>query len=139
MPNRSMTGLAAAKVSSSRLLASGIVETTLTGRAVGSTIVDIATDYRSLGRAGRPWLIRAEETTSYAPEAVTQAVTSFSELCAQHGLTRLVAVIKTPTVRMGAQVVSMSLRAAGSPLEILVVDSVEDAQRLLEGGPLEKA
>lgn len=108
----------------------GVVESTITGRAVGQSISDIVTSFRKLNRGRDVWVIRAEQTTSYAPDAITEAVTMFGELCTRHGLKRIVAVIKTPTVRMGAQVVSMTLRAAGSPLEIVVVDDIDAADVL---------
>lgn len=116
---------------STRILASGVVETVISGRATGPTISEMCAGFIRMNRGASSWLVRAEETTSYAPDAVTQAVTSFAELCSKNGLTRLVAVIRMPTVRMGAQVVSMSLRAAGSPLEIVVVESMAQAEAAL--------
>lgn len=120
-----------AGTTSTRVTTTGVVESTLAGRAVGQTIADLTASFVKANR-GRPvWLIRAEETTSYAPDAVTQAVTSFGDLHTKHGLRKIIAVIKMPTVRMGASIVSMSLRAAGSSLEIVVVESVEEAHALL--------
>jgi hypothetical protein len=87
---------------SSRMLASGVVETVITGRATGPTISEMCAGFLRLNRGARAWLVRAEDTTSYAPDAVTQAVTSFGELCMKNGLVRLVAVICVLMVWMGA-------------------------------------
>jgi hypothetical protein len=114
-----------------RVTPKGVVESTIAGRAVGQTITDMVTSFRKLNRGRDVWVIRAEQTTGYAPDAIAEAVSTFGDLCTRHGLKKIVAVIKTPTVRMGAQVVSMSLRAAGSPLEIVVVDDIEAAEGAL--------
>jgi hypothetical protein len=103
-----------------------LVETSVAGRVTGSMMRTMITDYRRLG-AGPVWLIRAEGATSYTPEAMTEATTKFPELFKRGGLLRIIAVITAPTVRMGAQVVAMSLRAAGSPIDVRVVTTIDEA------------
>lgn len=109
----------------------GWVESTVAGRATGGEIEQMVADYRRLGQ-GTTWVIDASETTSYSPDAVQTAIERFGELARAHGLTRIVALITRPTVRMGASVVSMSLRAVGSSLVIDVVESREEMSRALE-------
>jgi hypothetical protein len=108
-----------------------LVETTIAGRIVGSMIHTMITDYRRLG-AGPVWLIRAEGATAYTADAMNEAIQGFPELFKRGGLLRIVAVIIAPTVRMGAQVVSMSLRAAGSPIDIHVISNAADAEAACE-------
>lgn len=110
-----------------------LVETTIAGRVTGSMIQTMVTDYRRLG-AGAVWVIRAEGATAYTAEAMNDAIEKFPELFKRGGLLRIVAVIVAPTVRMGAQVVAMSLRAAGSPIDIRVISNVAevDAACVLE-------
>ena len=108
-----------------------LVETALAGRVTASMIKTMITDYRRLG-AGPVWLIRAEGATAYTAEAMNEAIQGFPELFKRGGLLRIVAVIVTPTVRMGAQVVAMSLRAAGSPIDLQVVPDVSAATSKLE-------
>lgn len=108
-----------------------LVETTVAGRVTASMIVTMVTDYRRLG-AGAVWLIRAEGATAYTAEAMNEAITRFPELFKRGGLVRIVAVIVAPTVRMGAQVVAMSLRAAKSPIQIHVVSDVAAANAAIE-------
>ena len=108
-----------------------LVETTLAGRVSGAMIHTIITDYRRLG-AGPVWLIRAEGATAYTAEAMNEAINGFPELFKRGGLLRIVAVIVAPTVRMGAQVVAMSLRAAGSPIDINVISNFADAAAACE-------
>lgn len=102
------------------------VETHVSGRVLGAMIRDMVADYERLG-GGAVWLIRAEEATGYTAEAITEAVGCFGRLFKERKLRRIVAVIVKPTVRMGAQVVSMSLHAAGSPVDIRVVSHVREA------------
>ena len=90
-----------------------LVETTVAGRVTGSMIQTMTTDYRRLG-AGPVWLIRAEGATGYTPEGINAAIAGFPELFKRGGLLRIVAVITAATVRMGAQVVAMSLRATAA-------------------------
>ena len=108
-----------------------LVETTIAGRVTASMIQTMITDYRRLG-AGAVWLIRAEGATAYTAEAMNAAIQGFPELFKRGGLLRIVAVIVAPTVRMGAQVVSMSLRAAGSPIDIHVISNVAEADAACE-------
>lgn len=97
------------------------IETTLSGRVTAEMISEMAAAYRKLG--GRSvWIIAAEGTRSYAPDAVERAVREFGALQKEHGLALIVAIIQVPLVRMGASVVSASLRALGSPLQIRVVE-----------------
>ena len=110
-----------------------LVETTIAGRVTASMIQTMTTDYRRLG-AGPVWLIRAEGATAYTAEAMNEAIKTFPELFKRGGLLRIVAVIVAPTVRMGAQVVSMSLRAAGSPVDIQVVPDAAAATAACELG-----
>lgn len=91
------------------------------GRATGDTIAKMVDDFLRCG-GGTTWLIDAGSTTSYSADAVERAVHLFAVLSRENGLTQIVAYIEQPTVRMGAAVVSMSLRAAGSPLHIEIVD-----------------
>ena len=107
-----------------------LVETTVAGRVTGPMIVTMITDYRRLG-AGPAWLIRAENATAYTADAMNEAIKGFPELFKRGGLLRIVAVIIAPTVRMGAQVVAMSLRAAKSPIDIQVVSSLAEADGAL--------
>jgi hypothetical protein len=97
------------------------VETVVAGRATGETIRQMVDDFVRFG-GGETWLIDAGDTTSYSAEAVERAVHLFGDLSRDEGLTQIVAYIEKPTVRMGAAVVSMSLRAAGSRLQIEIVD-----------------
>jgi hypothetical protein len=98
------------------------IETTFSGRVTADMIVHAAAGYRELG--GRSvWVIAAEETKSYAPEAVERAVTEFRELNTKHGMDLIIAIITAPLVRMGASVVAATLRSVGSPLVIRVVGS----------------
>jgi len=108
-----------------------LVETTVAGRVTASMIVTMVTDYRRLG-AGSVWLIRAEGATAYTADAMNEAIARFPELFKRGGLVRIVAVIVAPTVRMGAQVVAMSLRAAKSPIQIHVVSDVAAANAAIE-------
>ena len=108
-----------------------LVETEIAGRVTGPMIHTAITDYRRLG-GGNVWLIRAESATSYTPEAMNEAIKGFPELFKRGGLVRIVAVIVTPTVRMGAEVVAMSLRAAGSKIDIQVVTDMSGAKDALE-------
>lgn len=97
-----------------------LIETDVAGRVTADMIGAMASDYRELG--GRStWLIAADRATSYAPEAIQRAVDDFAKLQREHGLERIVAIIGSPLVRMGATIVSASLRSIGSPLEIHVV------------------
>lgn len=107
------------------------VETQIAGRVVGSTIRAMVADYERLG-GGAVWLIRAEAATGYTAEAINEAIGGFGKLFKQGDLRRIVAVIVTPTVRMGANVVAMSLRAAGSPVDIAVVSSLSEAVAALQ-------
>lgn len=102
------------------------VETEVAGRVVGSTIRAMIADYERLG-GGAVWLIRAEGATGYTAEAINEAVGGFGRLFKQGNLRRIVAVIVKPTVRMGASVVAMTLRSAGSPVDIAVVSSLVEA------------
>ncbi len=97
------------------------VETTIEGRATATEIRAMVADYSRLG-GGSTWVIDAASTTSYSADAIQAAVDLFAALAKQRGLTRIVALIERPTVRMGASVVSMSLRTIGSPLAIDVVE-----------------
>jgi hypothetical protein len=62
---------------------------------------------------------------------MNEAIKGFPELFKRGGLLRIVAVIVAPTVRMGAHVVAMSLRTAGSPIDIKVVSDVGEATSAL--------
>jgi hypothetical protein len=108
-----------------------LVETAIAGRVTGPMINTMITDYRRLG-GGTVWLIRAESATAYTAEAMNEAIKGFPELFKRGGLLRIVAVIVTPTVRMGAQVVAMSLRAAGSPIDIHVVNDLVQAKDAID-------
>jgi len=107
------------------------VETQVAGRVVGSTIREMIADYERLG-GGPVWLIRAEGATAYTTEAVNEAVGGFGRLFKERNLRRIIAVIVKPTVRMGASIVAMSLRAAGSPVDIHVVGDAAAATTALE-------
>lgn len=113
-------GIAEATVVSSR--GRHWVETKVDGRVLARDIERMVSDYARLG-AGATWLIDASATSGYAPDAVQRAAEMFGELSRARGLTRIVALIKSPVVRMGASVVSMMLRTFGSKLEIDIVES----------------
>ena len=110
-----------------------LVETTIAGRVTDTMIRTMITDYRRLG-AGAVWLIRGEGASSYTAEAMNEAIQGFPELFKRGGLVRIVAVIVAPTVRMGAQVVAMSLRTAKSPIDIHVISDVAEAEAACELG-----
>jgi hypothetical protein len=110
-----------------------LVETEIAGRVTGAMIHTMITDYRRLG-GGTVWLIRGEAATAYTAEAMNEAIKGFPELFKRGGLLRIVAVIVAPTVRMGAQVVAMSLRTAGSPIDIKVVSDVGEASSAINVG-----
>ncbi len=99
------------------------VETRVNGRVTGGDIDLMVEDFRRL-RAGSVWLIDGSTATSYAPDAVARAADRFGKLATTEGLRTIVAFLTSPTVRMGASVVSMMLRTVRSSLEI---DIVEDA------------
>jgi hypothetical protein len=120
----------AANVVETRRRAPSLVETTFEGRVTGPMIDEACASYRTLG--GRStWLIFAEKTRSYSPDAVDRAVKEFAALHREHGLDQIVAIILAPLVRMGASIVSASLRTLGSGLVIHVVDSNDAAQAQL--------
>jgi hypothetical protein len=107
----------------------GAVESTLEGRIHASDIDELVKGYRSIAgtkvASGRkvPWVVRGEKVSGYHRDAIERAIHQFSELVRDALLDRLVAVLPVPTVRMGATVVSMGMRAAGYPLELIVVSS----------------
>lgn len=106
---------------------SGIVETEVRGRVTGETLKQMIAGYESLG-AGPVWSIRAGEVSSYTADAMQEAITGFARLFRQTELRRIVALLGSPTVRMGASVVAMSLRATGSAVEIRIVADDEEAR-----------
>lgn len=109
-----------------------IVETEVSGRVTAEMISQMAEGYQRHG--GRSvWIIAAEGTRSYAPEAVERAVSLFSRLHKDHGLDLIVAIITVPLVRMGASVVAASLRSLGSALTIRVVGSRADVPQAISG------
>lgn len=103
------------------------VQTAVEGRVTGAHILAMVEGYKTLHRDSGNWLILAEKATSYGTDAIQEAVVRFAELHSQFGLKKIYAVLTAPTVRMGASVVSMGLRAAGSPVEILVYATLEEA------------
>ncbi len=106
------------------------VETSVSGHVAGQWIVRMADDYERLG-GGPVWLIRGERATSYSADAIREAVRTFGRLARDRGLRRIVAVLASSTIRMGASVVAMSLRAASSTLEICVVKDEYEAETAL--------
>jgi hypothetical protein len=74
---------------------------------------------------GTTWIVDASQVTSYDPGSIRAAVDSFSTLSRDHGLTRLVAYITKPAIRMGATTVAMSLRVFGAKMQIEVVGELD--------------
>lgn len=99
------------------------VQTRVNGRVTGGDIDLMVEDFRRL-RAGEVWLIDGSTATSYAPDAVARAAERFGTLATTEGLRKIVAYLLSPTVRMGASVVSMMLRTVRSSLEIEIVEDV---------------
>jgi hypothetical protein len=124
-----MRGTPEVRVNSTRV--GKYVETRASGRATGEMIKQMIADYERLG-AGTVWTIAAEGVDSYTSEAMQEAIRGFARLSKERGLKRLVAVLAAPSVRMGASVVSMSLRAAGSPLELCIVKNSTEAAAAVE-------
>lgn len=110
----------------------GCVETTISGRVAATDIDAMVAGYRQYDRSVGRWLIRADGATSYAPDAIQRAVAAFGDLHKSLGLTKIIAVLTVPTVRMGASVVSMGLRASGSSLEIIICANIDEATRTIE-------
>jgi hypothetical protein len=114
-------------VIASRWSVPGAVETTVEGRVRASDIDDLVTGFRTIAGGKRvPWVVRGEKVTGYDRDAIERAVVAFSGLVKEALLDRLVAVLPVPSVRMGASVVSMGMRAAGYPLELIVVAHERD-------------
>jgi hypothetical protein len=111
-------------------ISANVIETVFAGRVTRDMIASACASYRSLGGRSR-WVIAAEETRSYAPDAVEQAVKDFAALHREAGLDEIIAIIVAPLVRMGASIVSASLRSIGSSLAIHVVDSRREAEARL--------
>jgi hypothetical protein len=108
------------------------VETHAAGRLSVELVDQMVADYRRMARTqGAPWLLRAEGATSIAPEAVSRAVLGLTELGRDRALRRVVAVITVASVKMSASVLAMSLRAAGCPVEVVVVDTLDAAEAQL--------
>jgi hypothetical protein len=84
-------------------------------------------DYERCG-GGLKWLVDASAVKAYRAAAIPVAADEFGRLARQYGLATLIAIITAPTVRMGASVVAMSLRAVGSPLEIVIVATRAEAE-----------
>ncbi|HJL18777.1 MAG TPA: hypothetical protein RMH99_24155 [Sandaracinaceae bacterium LLY-WYZ-13_1] len=107
------------------------VETALDTKRV--TADDLNRVIRAYGtRPAETLFIDAEPVKSFAPDAIPHAVESFARLHRRHGLARIVAILRSPVVRMGAATVSMSLRSMQAPVEIVVVGDRDEARRLLE-------
>lgn len=104
------------------------VETRLFGRVLAEDIVAMADEFVARG-AGTVWLVDATAAESYDPAAIRDAVEAFSRLSREHGLERLVAWIARPSVRMGASVVAMSLRAIGARMQIVIVEDADGFAR----------
>jgi hypothetical protein len=107
-----------------------VIETVFAGRVTRDMIATACATYRSLGGKSR-WVIAAEGTRSYAPDAVEQAVKDFAALHREAGLDEIIAIIVAPLVRMGASIVSASLRSLGSSLAIVVVENRTQAEAQL--------
>lgn len=107
-----------------------VIETVFVGRITGEMIASACGEYRSLGGKSK-WIIAAEGTRSYSPDAVERAVKDFASLHKESGLDEIIAIIVAPLVKMGASVVSATLRSVGSTLAIHVVDSRRDAEARL--------
>lgn len=110
-----------------RRLSQQTILTVASGRIGEAHVRSWEREFNALG--GAPvWVFNALAATSYAPEAITAAVGVFSLATKTGGLLVIIAAIKNPLVRMGASVVSASLRVAVG-LSIRVVDSMEAAER----------
>ena len=77
----------------------------------------------------------AARTGETVTDAVDRAISEFATLHREHGLDEIVAIIVVPLVRMGASIVSASLRTLGSGLVIHVVESRASAQTFLHERP----
>jgi len=117
------------------VFALGAVQTTISGRISGAHIEEMVKGYRANDKGSGVWLVLAEKATSYGPEAIQRAVELFADLQSKNGLRKLYAVLTAPTVRMGASVVSMGLRAGGSPLEIIVCKNLDEALTSMNARP----
>lgn len=84
----------------------GIVETAVVGRVTVDVVKGWITDFERLGGSA-VWLFAAEECTSYEPAAVDAAARMLSGFHRTHSLDGVVAIIRSPMVRMGARLVSM--------------------------------
>jgi len=104
------------------------VETRVVGHVEPVHIQAMASGFTSNG-AGEVWVVDASETRSYDAGSIRAAVDAFATLSREHGLTRLVAYITQPAVRMGAVTVAMSLRVFGARLKIDVVGTREELDR----------
>ncbi len=124
-------------VLTSRWSAPGVVVSTLEGRIHAADIDALVEGFRSVAGSrapsGRkvPWVVRGEKVSGYHRDAIERAITLFSALVRESLVDRLVAVLPVPTVRMGATVVSMGMRAAGYPLELVVVASEAEVEENL--------
>src|SRR5260370_11708945 len=107
------------------------VETRVSGRVTGDMLRQMIADYERLG-VGPIWSIRAEAVGTYTPDAMQEAIRGFTRLARERGLRRIVALLTSATVRMGASVVAMSLRAAGSRLEVRVGSTKEEAAAAIQ-------
>lgn len=103
------------------------VETKIEGRVEAQQIREMVDGFKTYDQGSGNWLVLAEKVDSYGANAIQEAVQLFGELHRERNLSKLFAVLTAPTVRMGASVVSMGLRASGSKLEIIVCSTFEEA------------
>lgn len=101
----------------------GCVETTIVGPIDPPDLERMVGEYRVAPT--ETWIIRGEAATNYGPKAIQSAVTLFAAARAS-GLRRIIAVLTSPIIRMGARTVSMSLRIAKSGVSIVVVETLDE-------------
>lgn len=111
------------------------VETVMLARVADvATIHEMVADFRRCG-GGAIWLVDAAKVEAYRADAIPAAASEFARLVREERLTKLIAVIVAPTVRMGASVVAMTMRAVGSPLDIVVVATRAEAEAMAGAAP----
>jgi hypothetical protein len=107
-----------------------MVETTLDVRRVRADDIDkMADEYlrkRMASGDDGVWLIDALGAQGYDAAAISRSIDRFGNLARHHGLKLIVAIIAAPLVRMGASVVSASLRAAKAGVSVTVIGSRDE-------------
>ncbi len=102
----------------------GVIETVITGRLTEAMLLTAFADLEKLG-AGPVWLVDGSGTDSFETRSVAVASRLLPEMH-KKGLVRMIAILKSPGMRMAARAVAVASR-----IDIRIVESRLEAAPLV--------